>query len=75
MGFLGIDGLAASGQAWVTRGVLTATIVVPPNAGMALEMLVNVFEKKVHAPECTFTTPTSYPPLQSLKNAHIQKDI
>ena len=71
MGFLGIDGLVSGGQAWVTRGHLTATIIVPPNAGMALEMLVNVIEKRVHAPECTFTIPTSYPPLQALKKSHI----
>jgi ABC-type sugar transport system substrate-binding protein len=73
MGFLGIDGLASGGQAWVTRGFLTATIIVPPNAGMALEMLVNVIDKKVHAPECTYTTPTSYPALDALKNARTQK--
>ena len=72
MGFLGIDGLASGGQAWVTRGHLTATIMVPPNAGMALEMLVNVIEKKVHAPECTLTNSTSYPPLQALKDPQIK---
>jgi ribose transport system substrate-binding protein len=70
--FLGIDGLASGGQTWVSRGSLTATIIVPPNAGMALEMLANVIEKKMHAPECTYTTPTSYPPLDALRRAGTQ---
>jgi len=73
MGFLGIDGLVSGGQTWVTRGLLTATIIVPANTGMALEMLVNVIDKKMHAPECTYTTPTYYPPLEALKNARVQK--
>jgi len=72
IGFLGIDGLAAGGQTWVSRGSLTATIIVPPNAGMALEMLANVIEKKLHAPECTYTTPTSFPPLDALRRAGVQ---
>ena len=38
--YIGCDGLPNSGQTWVRRGLLTATIFVPPNAGTALEMLV-----------------------------------
>lgn len=71
IGFLGIDGLPAGGQTWVSRSSLTATIVVPPSAGMALEMLSNVMEKKMHAPECTYTTSTSFPPLDTLRRAGI----
>ena len=72
IGFLGIDGLPSGGQTWVSRGSLTATIIVPPNAGMALEMLANVIEKKMHAPECTYTTSASFPPLDALKRAGVQ---
>ena len=33
--YIGCDGLPDSGQTWVRRGLLTATIFVPPNAGTA----------------------------------------
>src|SRR5580704_331469 len=39
--FLGCDGLPKTGQAWVRTGQLTATIFIPPNAGQAVEMLVD----------------------------------
>src|ERR1700690_3988826 len=34
--YIGCDGLPNSGQTWVRRGLLTATIFVPPRAGTAL---------------------------------------
>ena len=37
--FLGCDGMPATGQAWVRQGLLAATVVIPPNAGVAVEML------------------------------------
>jgi ribose transport system substrate-binding protein len=33
--YIGCDGLPKTGQTWVKRGLLTATIFVPPNAGQA----------------------------------------
>ena len=38
--FLGCDGMPETGQAWVRRGLLAATVVIPPNADLAIEMLV-----------------------------------
>jgi ribose transport system substrate-binding protein len=38
--FTGCDGLPNTGQSWVRSGLLAATVFVPPNAGQAIEMLV-----------------------------------
>ncbi len=40
--FTGCDGVTKTGQEWVRRGLLTATVVTPPTAGLALEILVKV---------------------------------
>src|ERR1700739_2982064 len=38
--FTGCDGLPKTGETWVRSGLLVATIFVPPNTGMAIEMLL-----------------------------------
>jgi ribose transport system substrate-binding protein len=37
--FTGCDGVTKTGQEWVRSGQLRATVVIPPMAGLALEML------------------------------------
>src|SRR5215469_6013357 len=64
--FTGCDGMPKTGQAWVRNGSLAATIVVPPNAGLALEMLAKAIHTGVHPAERTFTEVRSYPPLSDL---------
>jgi ribose transport system substrate-binding protein len=64
--FLGCDGVPKTGQAWVRSGLLAATVVVPTNAGLGLEMMVKALQGGVPPPERTLTTPTSYPPLEQL---------
>lgn len=64
--FLGCDGMPKTGQAWVREGLLAATVVIPPNAGHAIEMLAKAAHSGVPAPERTLTSPSSYPPLASL---------
>ena len=71
--FLGVDGMPKTGQAWVRSGLLTATIIVPPNTGKALEMLVQSANTGVMPPARTLTTPTSYPALGSLGAAQAEK--
>jgi ribose transport system substrate-binding protein len=66
--YLGCDGLPNSGQAWVRQGLLTATIYLPPNAGTAIEMLVQAIQSGNMPPEQTLTPPISYPPLEMLKS-------
>jgi ribose transport system substrate-binding protein len=65
--FLGCDGLPKTGQAWVKSGLLAATIFVPPNAGQAIEMFVDAFERGKQPPERALTVPVSVPALNELK--------
>src|SRR6266852_4320367 len=65
--FLGIDGLPKTGQSWVRSGLLAATIFVPPNAGQAIEMLVDAIQNGKVPPERVLTTAVSVPPMEVLK--------
>jgi ribose transport system substrate-binding protein len=65
--FLGCDGLPNSGQAWVRKDFLTATIYIPPNAGKAIEMMTNAIINGPMPPERTLTIPVSFPALDALK--------
>jgi len=65
--FLGCDGLPSTGQTYVHRGLLKATIVIPANAGQAIKTLVNSLKTKQLPPECIYTAANSFPPLASLK--------
>ncbi len=65
--FTGCDGLPNTGEAWVRTGLLAATVFVPPNAGQALEMLVDAILNAKKAPERALTVPVSIPALQELK--------
>lgn len=64
--FTGCDGLPKTGQAWVRSGMLTATVFVPPNAGQAIEMLVEALQNKKRPPERVMTAPVSIPALDAL---------
>ena len=65
--YLGCDGLPKTGQAWVRSGLLKATVFVPPNAGQAVEMLVEGIQQPKRLPERVLTVPTSIPTLNELK--------
>jgi ribose transport system substrate-binding protein len=64
--YIGVDGLPKTGQAWVRIGSLTATIIVPTNAGQAMSMLVEALQTGNNPPERSFTLPESLPPLEKL---------
>jgi ribose transport system substrate-binding protein len=64
--FLGCDGLPQSGQAWVKTGLLAATIVVPPNSGQAVELLVQALNGTADPPQRFLTVPVSFPSLDQL---------
>jgi ribose transport system substrate-binding protein len=65
--FIGCDGLPNSGQAAVRSSQLAATVVIPPNAGKAVEALVSALKTGIQPPEHIFTEPTSFPMLASLR--------
>ncbi len=64
--FIGVDGLASTGLAWVKQGFLAATVVVPPNTGQALEMLIKAIQGAPAPPDRTLTVPVSFPPTDQL---------
>jgi ABC-type sugar transport system substrate-binding protein len=64
--FTGCDGLPKTGQAWVRSGLLAATVFVPPNAGQAIEMLVDAIQNRKMPAERITTTAVSIPALDAL---------
>jgi ribose transport system substrate-binding protein len=64
--FTGCDGMPKTGQAWVRKGLLAATVVVPPNAGRAIEMLAQAIQSGTVPQERTLNEPASFPMLEQL---------
>jgi ribose transport system substrate-binding protein len=64
--FTGCDGLPKTGQTWVRGRILKATVVVPANTGLAMEMLVKAKRSGVNPPEIAFTEVSSYPAIEAL---------
>ena len=64
--YTGVDGLPQSGQKWVREGLLVATVVVPTNTGLAIEMLVKALQSDISPPERTLTAPSSCPSIEVL---------
>ena len=71
--FIGCDGLPKTGQAWVKRGLLTATIFAGPNTGQALEMLAKAIQTGIVPAEKTLTAPSSIPALDALATMQAEK--
>ena len=65
--FLGMDGVPTTGQAWVKARLLAATIVAPPLAGTAVEMLIGALRTGEVVPETTMLAPYSFPALRAIK--------
>ncbi len=64
--FTGCDGVPGSGQTWVRRGMLAATVITPPLTNVAMEMLVNAIKLGTQPPEKTFIAPSSFPAMEEL---------
>jgi ribose transport system substrate-binding protein len=64
--FTGCDGMPKTGQAWLRSGILVATIYIPPNTDLALEMLTAAIRNGVQPPECTSTVAKSLPSVAEL---------
>jgi len=67
--FTGCDGLPQTGQIWVRSGLLKATVVVPANTGLALELLVKAIRTGTKPPELALTAVTSFPSIEALAAA------
>jgi len=64
--YFGVDGLPHTGAAWVRSGQLTATVVVPPNAGIAVEIMVRAIQTSSQPEEHSLTAPKSLPAVEEL---------
>jgi ribose transport system substrate-binding protein len=64
--FTGVDGVRETGQMWVQKGLLAATVVTPALTGLAIEMLVKSFATGTQVPERTLTKPTSFPLVEKI---------
>lgn len=64
--FLGVDGLPGTGQAWVRRGILAATVIVPSTASYALNHLVAALQGHEKHRENTLIAPESFPPADAI---------
>ena len=71
--YLGCDGVPKTGQAWVRNTSLAATVVIPPLAGQALDMLVSAIRTGVVPPEITHVAPHSFPALDALEKMQFSK--
>jgi ribose transport system substrate-binding protein len=61
--FTGVDGMPRTGQDWVNRGLLAATVVVPAVTVPAIELLVAAMRMGSPVPESSLIEPASYPDL------------
>jgi ribose transport system substrate-binding protein len=64
--FTGCDGLTKTGQEWVRNGQLRATVVIPPMAGLALEMLAKALSSGSMPAEKTLCPPRSFPAIAEI---------
>ncbi len=64
--FLGCDGMPETGQEWVRRGLLTATVLSPPTAPVAIDLIGRFLQQGTMPPPCTLTESRSIPDIQAL---------
>ena len=67
--YIGVDCCPEAGQKWVQSGLLKASVVNPPTAGVALEMMVRSLRGGGPTPERTLIRPNSYPSIDQLRPA------
>ncbi len=64
--FTGCDGVTKTGQDWVRRGLMRATIITAPAAGIALEILAKAVNAGSMPPDHTLIPPKSFPAIEEL---------
>jgi len=71
--FLGVDGLRKTGQAFVRSGLLTGTVVVPPNTTLAMEMLFEALQRGSQPAPLAFTVPEAFPTIDEMVSRYMEK--
>ncbi len=64
--YTGCDALRSTGQEWVRKGLLAASVLIPPTAGTAVELFVRALQNGSQPPERTLSAPSSFPPVEKL---------
>ena len=64
--FLGCDGMPKTGQEWVRRGLLTATVLSPPTAPVAIDLIARFLHHGSMPPPRTLTETKSIPDIEAL---------
>lgn len=64
---IGCDGVLQTGQAWVRRGDLMATVIVPPSTGFAIKLMIKAFREGSEVPKHSYMLPIPFPAIQVLK--------
>jgi len=64
--FLGCDGMPETGQEWVRRGLLAATILSPPTAPVAIDLIGRFLRDGTMPPPCTLTQSIAIPAIEKL---------
>jgi len=67
--FIGCDGVSRSGQEWVRRGLLRATVVTPAIMGQGVEIMINAIRAGNQPAEITTSRVVSLPSLEALKGS------
>ena len=67
--FIGCVGVPRSGQEWVRQGRLAATVVSPPIAGEAVNLLASALKASSQPMERTMVAPLSFPAVKDLQKA------
>jgi ribose transport system substrate-binding protein len=70
--FTGCDGVTKTGQDWVRRGLLKATIITAPAAGIALEILARAFTSGAMPADRTLIPPRSFPAIEELRGKSLK---
>jgi ribose transport system substrate-binding protein len=71
--YAGCDGCPGQGEKWVREGSLHASVVLPPSAGRALQMMARAIETSEQPPERTDLPPRALPELEKLAAIAQQK--
>lgn len=64
--FLGCDGMPSTGQEWVRRGLLAATVLSPPTAPVAIDLIARFLKQGTMPPPRTLTETRSIPDIATL---------